>query len=163
MNGRLVAGVVGLVVFAFGLAGLLYPERVMHYAGFAVASTASLAQATAETRAIYGGLFVVLAMWIMYAAFMQSRQLLLFAATLFLGAAAGRLGGAYVAGSPGLWGWIGVIIETALGVALLAAALSVGRTEEWAVGSTVAPAGPGGDASSAPASSAPPTSGATTP
>lgn len=111
----------------------------MHFAGFAVAPTASVAQATAETRAVYGGLFVVLGVWIVYAALRGARQLLVLAGTLFLGAASGRLGGAYVAGSPGLWGWIGAVIEVALGVALLSASWSLGREEEWPVLATHTP------------------------
>lgn len=130
MNARLTAIVLGLIVVAFGIGALLFPERVMDYAGF-TASTARQSQATAETRALYGGLFVVLGGWILYAAARGSKQLLVLAGTLFLGAAGGRLGGAYVAGSPGVWGWIGAIVEVAMGLGLVGAAWSLGREEVW--------------------------------
>lgn len=162
MNGRFIAAVVGLIVLAFGLSGLLYPERVMEFAGFAVAPTASAAQATAEARAVYGGLFVVLGAWVVYAALRQSRQLLVLGGTLFLGAASGRLGGAYVAGSPGIWGWIGAIVEIALGVALLAAAWSLGREEEWpALAVPAQPSEGGRPIAAAPPRDVPPSSGTT--
>lgn len=149
MNGRLVGAVVGLIVVGFGLAAIAYPERVMQFAGFAVAPTASVAQATAEVRAIYGGIFVVLGMWIVIAALRQSRQLLVFSSTLFLGAASGRLGGAYLAGSPGVWGWIGAIVEVVLGAALLSAAWSLQRAEDWASRATLGQAGEESTAASA--------------
>ncbi|GIV03744.1 MAG: hypothetical protein KatS3mg077_1497 [Candidatus Binatia bacterium] len=155
MNARLTGIVLGSIVVVFGLGALLFPERVMDYAGFAVAPTASQAQATAETRALYGGLFVVLGGWILYAAASGSRQLLVLAGTLFLGAAAGRLGGAYVAGSPGVWGWIGAIVEVAVGLGLIGAAWSLGREESWGSqpATAVASATPAG-------STSPPTLGA---
>jgi hypothetical protein len=132
MNPRVTAALVGSIIVALGLAGLLYPERVMGLLGFTVPSSSRTAAAFGEVRATYGGLFVVMGVYTLLTAFDPAthRARLLFIGLMWLGAAAGRLFGAYVDGNPGLPGWLGVGFELVMGGALVAAAqTAVSRAE----------------------------------
>jgi len=132
VSGKVLASALGLLTVLFGVGALVFPQRVMDYAGFAVSSTASVAHATGEVRAVFGGLFVVLGAWILLAALREWRLVLGVCGSLFLGAAAGRLVGVYVEGVPGVGGWTGLLLEIGFGGGLLWSAWSLGRPgEEW--------------------------------
>jgi drug/metabolite transporter superfamily protein YnfA len=126
MNPRVVAIITGLITTALGLAGLLYPDRVMGVLGFAILNTANAAAVLGEVRATYGGLFVVLGVYTLLASMDPAahRSRLLFIGLLWLGACAGRLLGVNLNGSPGLPGWVAVALELLIGGALVATALT---------------------------------------
>jgi hypothetical protein len=125
MNARAVVGVVGAVTLLLGLLGLFRPEWTMNFLGYAVASNAAATFVRGEVRAVYGGLMVAAAVFTLLAApaprANQGRLLLL--ATLWLGAGAGRLFGAFADGNPGPFGWLSVMLELGGGSALLYASL----------------------------------------
>jgi drug/metabolite transporter superfamily protein YnfA len=122
MNPRGVAGIAGTIILALGLAGLLYPDRVMGLLGFAVLNPSSAAAALGEIRAIYGGLFVVMGVYTLLAVVdpFAHRARLRFVGLLWLGAVAGRLVGVSIDGSPGMPGWLSLGFELVIGGALLA-------------------------------------------
>jgi hypothetical protein len=121
MNARVVIGVVGAITVLLGLCGLFRPEWVMNLVGYAVASNSPATLVRGEIRAVYGGLMIAVGIFTLLAApaprANQGRLLLL--ALLWLGAAGGRLFGAFVDGSPGLFGWLFAVFELGLGGALL--------------------------------------------
>ncbi len=123
MNPRVVAIVTGAVTTAFGLAGLLYPDRVMGMLGFAILNTANAAAVMGEVRATYGGIFVVLGVYTLLIALDPAahRARLMFIGLLWLGACAGRLLGVNINGNPGLPGWGAAAFELLMGAALVAA------------------------------------------
>ena len=125
MNPRVVAIVAGVITTALGLAGLLYPDRVMGVLGFAILNSANTAAVMGEVRATYGGLFVVLGVYTFLSAMdpAAQRSRLLFIGLLWLGACAGRLLGVNINGNPGLPGWVAVALELVVGGALVAASL----------------------------------------
>src|SRR4051812_8516602 len=120
MNPRATAVVAGLIMIVLGIAGLLYPERVLGLLGFTVFNASHAAAAYGEVRATYGGLFLVMGIFTMLAAMDPgaNRARLLFVGLLWLGACAGRLFGVFVDGNPGLFGWLAVAFELAVGGAL---------------------------------------------
>jgi hypothetical protein len=123
MNSRVVTIVVGLIILVLGLAGLLYPERVLGFLGFTVLNPSSAAAALGEVRATYGGLFVVMGIFTVLAAMdpVAYRSRLLFIGFLWIGAGLGRLFGVFVDGNPGVFGWVGVMFELIMGGALVGA------------------------------------------
>lgn len=123
MNGRIVGGLVGLGILAFGLMGLFYPVQTMSFAGFSPASESMRAQAYGETRAIYGGVFTVLGVFAIFAASnpITHRRLLLLIAMVFYGVLIGRMVGISIDGNPGVFGWAGAALEVTTGSLLLAA------------------------------------------
>jgi hypothetical protein len=135
MNARIVTILVGLIILALGLLGLLDPEFAMkHILGVAVDPSRSANAVYGEVRATYGGLFVVMGVYTLLAALdpVAHRARLLFIGLLWLGACAGRLMGAYIDGNPGLPGWAGVAFELFMGGALVAAALLKPATAPFA-------------------------------
>jgi drug/metabolite transporter superfamily protein YnfA len=131
MNPRVVAIIAGVITTALGLAGLLYPDRVMGVLGFAILNSANTAAVMGEVRATYGGLFVVLGVYTLLTAMDPAahRSRLRFIGLLWLGACAGRLFGVNVNGNPGLPGWIALAFELLMGGALVAASLTVRPAE----------------------------------
>jgi hypothetical protein len=127
MNPRVTAIVAGLIMIALGTAGLLYPERVLGLLGFTVFNASHAAAAYGEVRATYGGLFLVMGVFTLMAAMdpAANRARLLFVGLLWLGACAGRLFGVFVDGNPGLFGWLAIVFELAVGGALCLASQSV--------------------------------------
>jgi len=121
MNPRAVAGVLGAVTAAMGLAGLVSPDRAMAFVGFAPSTEANRLLALGEARAVYGGLFTVLGAFTLWGAIDPpgKRSILLMASLLWLGLCAGRLLGASIDGGPGLVGWAAVVWEGVFGGALL--------------------------------------------
>ena len=134
MNPRVVAIVTGAITTALGLAGLLYPDRVMGMLGFAILNTANAAAVMGEVRATYGGIFVVLGVYTLLVALDPAahRSRLMFIGLLWLGACAGRLLGVNINGNPGLPGWGAVALELLVGGALVAASV-VARPAEATV------------------------------
>ena len=112
---------VGLIILALGAAALFSPERVMGFLGFAFASQASSAATLGEVRATYGGVFTVMGLLTVLAAInpAANRGRILFVGLLWLGACAGRVVGAFVDGSPGLFGWLSAAFELAVGMVLV--------------------------------------------
>ena len=115
--------VVGLIILALGGAALLSPERVMGLLGYTFASRTSSAATLGEVRATYGGVFTVMGLLTALAAInpVANRGRILFVGLLWLGACAGRVFGASVDGSPGLFGWLSAAFELAVGLALVVA------------------------------------------
>jgi len=126
MNPRAVTAVAGIVTLTFGVAGLIYPERVMGLLGFAILNPAQAAAVLGEVRATYGGLFTVIGIFTLLAALdpVAQRARILFIGTLWWGLCGGRLVGVNVDGSPGLPGWAAAIFELVAGAALVAASFS---------------------------------------
>jgi len=143
MNPRVVAIIAGVITTALGLAGLLYPDRVMGLLGFAILNSANTAAVMGEVRATYGGLFVVLGVYTFLSAMdpAAQRSRLLFIGLLWLGACAGRLLGVNINGNPGLPGWVAVALELVVGGALVAASL-IARPAEASLPVTSPPANP---------------------
>lgn len=129
MNSRIVTLIVGIVTLGLGLAGLLYPDRIMGVLGFTSASTSRPAAVLGEVRATYGGLFVVLGVYTLLAAreAWARRGRLVFIGLLWLGACGGRLLGVYLDGNPGLPGWAAVAFEFVMGGALVVASTRTPR------------------------------------
>jgi hypothetical protein len=130
MNARALVGVVGVVTLSLGLVGLFRPEWVMNFIGFAVASNAPATLVRGEVRAVYGGLMVAAGIFTLLAAPapLANKGRLLLLATLWLGAGAGRLFGAFVDGNPGLFGWLSLVLELGGGGTLLYASLFASET-----------------------------------
>lgn len=108
-----------------GLAGLLAPTTVMGSLGLALATPTAPAGTLGEIRATYGGVFTVMGVLTLQAAFNPSayRQRLLVVALAWLGAAGGRTVGVWVDGDPGLFGWLSLAFEVVLGSMVLLAAM----------------------------------------
>jgi len=130
MNARVTTIIVGVIILGLGLAGLLYPSRIMGLLGYAILSPSQSAAVLGEVRATYGGLFVVMGVYTLLAAVdpVAHRARLLFIGLLWLGACAGRLLGVSIDGGPGLPGWFAVVFELIIGGALLVAALMPSAT-----------------------------------
>jgi len=122
MNGRAVTAFIGLLTVGMGVIGLLYPLHVMDWVGFSPLMTKPSA-GTVETRAMYGGLFLVLGVFTLWAALSPRahRGELLLIACLWLGIFGGRMVGVSIEGSPGLLNTLGAIFELVVGCLLLAA------------------------------------------
>ena len=144
MNIRVVAALIGIVTVLFGALGLAYPERIMGTLGLATASEAARSAVLGEIRAVYGGLFLVLGLWTVYAAWQSahSRLLLSLLGSSWIGIAGGRALWAWIEGNPGLWSWTFFAFEVLCGGGLLAAAFAPGRdSEDWlAAGASGTPA-----------------------
>ena len=95
MDSRVTTAIAGTIIVLFGLAGLLYPGRVMGLLGFTVLNASQAAAALGEIRATYGGLFVVMGIFTILAAANPAahRARLLLIGFLWWGAGAGRLRG----------------------------------------------------------------------
>ena len=113
--------VAGLIILVLGGAGLSSPGRVMGLLGYTLASQATSAATLGEVRATYGGLFVVMGLLTTLAAVnpVANRGRILFVGLLWLGTCAGRVFGAWVDGSPGLFGWLSAAFELGVGLALV--------------------------------------------
>lgn len=122
-NARLIAAAVGGLTLVLGLLGLLYPDRMLGWLGFAVLSPSDAAGGLGEIRATYGGLFVVLGVLTLLAALDPPvhRDRLLLVGLLWLGVAGGRALGVVVDGNPGLFGWIYLGVEVVIGGAMVVA------------------------------------------
>jgi hypothetical protein len=121
MNPRITTIIIGSIILLLGLAGLLYPGRVMGLLGFIPANASSSAAVFGEVRATYGGIFVVMGVFTLLAASdpAAQRARLLFIGLLWLGACAGRLLSMSVDGNPGLPGWLAAVFELIVGGALM--------------------------------------------
>jgi uncharacterized protein DUF4345 len=131
MNGRVVTAAIGVLTVAFGLAGLIYPLHVMDWVGFSPLMTKPNA-GTVEARAVYGGLFLVLGVFTLWAATSPRghRSELLLIACLWLGLFGGRMVGVSIEGSPGLLNTLGALFELVVGCLLLAAPFLNGGAQE---------------------------------
>jgi hypothetical protein len=118
---RVIVAVVGVVTLLLGVAGLLRPEWVMNFVGYAVASDAPATLVRGEIRAVYGGLMIAAGVLTLLAApaprVNQGKLVLL--GLLWVGTGCGRLFGVFVDGNPGVIGWLAVVLELGGGAALL--------------------------------------------
>jgi len=123
MNARVATVLTGSIILLLGLAALFYPERAMGVLGFAIPATERGNSVLGEVRATYGGIFVVMGVYTLLATAdpWAHRARLLFIGLMWLGACAGRLLGVYLDGNPGIFGWLGVVFELAIGGTLVAA------------------------------------------
>lgn len=151
MNPQVITILAGIVTTALGVAGLLYPDRVMGMLGFAILNTANAAAVMGEVRATYGGLFVVLGVYTLLTAMDPAahRSRLRFIGLLWLGACAGRLVGVNLNGNPGLPGWLAVGFELLVGGALVAVSL-IARPTEASPSAQIVPAPPPAPATAPP-------------
>ena len=123
MNARVVVATIGLLTLVFGIAGLTMPTTVMEWVGFAEYAPTTH-QGAIETRAVYGGAVIVLgafSLWFATAPRAHRGELVLIA-FFWLGLFGGRMVGVSIDGSPGLFNWLGAILELTVGSLLLAAA-----------------------------------------
>jgi len=123
MNARVVVATIGLLTLVFGIAGLTMPTTVMEWVGFAEYAPTTH-QGAIETRAVYGGAVIVLGaftLWFATAPRAHRGELVLIA-FFWLGLFGGRMVGVSIDGSPGLFNWLGAILELTVGSLLLAAA-----------------------------------------
>jgi Domain of unknown function (DUF4345) len=123
MNARVVVATIGLLTLVFGIAGLTVPTTVMQWVGLAEYAPTTH-QGAIEVRAVYGGAFTVLGaftLWFATAPRAHRGELVLIA-FLWLGLFGGRMVGVSIDGSPGLFNWLGAILELTVGCLLLAAA-----------------------------------------
>jgi Domain of unknown function (DUF4345) len=129
MNARIVVAVVGAVTLVLGIAGLVYPDRVMQVVGFYYQNPPNVAGTLGEVRAVYGGMLIVAAVFTLLAVpdprAHQGRLLLL--GFLWIGTGSGRLLGVFVDGNPGIIGWLSVVAELGGGAALIVASQTAGR------------------------------------
>ena len=121
MSPRIATVVVGLVSVVLGLAGLIYPERVIGLLGFTIQNASHSAAALGEVRATYGGIFLVLGVFTLIAAPSpwNQRARLVSLSCIWLGACGARLFGVWVDGNPGIIGWLSAAFEIAMGGMLL--------------------------------------------
>jgi hypothetical protein len=131
MSGRGMTAFIGVITVAMGVVGLAYPLHVMDWVGFSPLMTKPNA-GTVEARAIYGGLFLVLGVFTLWAATnpRAHRRELLLIACLWLGLFGGRMVGVSIEGSPGLLNTLGAVFEVVVGCLLLAAPYLSGPEEE---------------------------------
>ncbi len=141
MNGRAVTVFIGIITVALGIIALTYPLVVMEWVGFLPLPTRPNA-GSVEARATYGGLFLVLGVFTLWAATSPRahRRELLLIACLWLGMFAGRMVGVSIEGSPGLLNTLMAVFEVVIGCLLLAAPYLGGAEEEPAVPASSEPA-----------------------
>ncbi|MBI3783903.1 MAG: DUF4345 domain-containing protein [Deltaproteobacteria bacterium] len=153
MNPRVLTAFAGTVTLALGVAGLLYPDRVMGVLGFGIVNAAAASAVLGEVRATYGGVFAVMGIFTLLSVLdpAANRNRLMFIACMWFGACGGRLLGTSIEGSPGVFGWLSAAFELLMGSALMAAAW-LPRRDPSAQQSTYIPP-----------PAVPPTSSATTP
>jgi len=141
MNARVIVAVVGVVTLLLGIAGLVYPEEVMRFVGYAYPNPPNLPGTRGEVRALYGGLMIAAGVLTLLAVpspqANQGRLLLL--GLLWLGAGGGRVFGVFMDGNPGLIGWLSVVAELGGGGALLFASQFAARSVPTAPGGSEAP------------------------
>lgn len=132
MNGRVLTAAIGVLTAALGLFGVIYPLHVMDWVGFSPLMTKPNA-GTVEARAIFGGLFLVLGTFTLWAATSprSHRRELFLIACLWLGLFGGRMVGVSIEGSPGLLNTLRAVGELLVGCLLLAAPY-LGTSEEAA-------------------------------
>lgn len=131
MSGRGMTAFIGVVTVAMGILGLSYPLPVMEWVGFSPLQTKPSA-GPVEARAVYGGMFLVLGIFTLWAATdpRAHRRELLLIGCLWLGLFGGRMVGVSIEGNPGLQNTLGAVFELLVGCLLLAAPYLSGAAEE---------------------------------
>jgi hypothetical protein len=129
MSSRTILAIVGAVLVAMGVGGLLNPGLILWWIGFQIATSSAPAYSLGEVRAVYGGLFAVIGIFTMISAIdpAANRGRLVALGCCWLGLGAGRLLGAMIDGDPGLWGWTFIVLELAAGALVVTLALFAGE------------------------------------
>lgn len=143
MNPSVLAAIPGVLSILLGSAALAMPQVVLNTLGFVVANQTTPAGALGEIRGTFGGLFVVLGIATLQAAFRPfvHKSRLWFIAFLWLGVAAGRAFSISLDGDPGLFGWGSLAFEAIMSLLVfLAAAMAVPDVEPAAPPVPVDPA-----------------------
>ncbi len=125
MNPKIASALVGVFSLLIGLTALLFTDFAMaHLLGFAVAPSWAATTVHGEVRAVYGGILIVAGIVTLLASSdpPAARERLLLLGLLWLGACAARLYSAFVEGNPGIFGWLSVVIELAMGSVLIVSA-----------------------------------------
>ncbi len=122
MNGRAIAAVIGVITLILGGLGIAYPREVLQWVGFDLLATNPQA-GLAEARAVYGGLFLVVGFFTVWAATSPRahRGELTLLGCLWLGLFVGRMVGVSIDGSPGLLNTVAAVLEAIMGGLLIAA------------------------------------------
>ena len=122
MNGRAIAAIIGVITLILGGVGIAYPREVLQWVGFDLI-TANPQAGLAEARAVYGGLFLVLGIFTLWAATSPRahRGELTLLGSLWLGLFAGRMVGVSIDGNPGLLNTVAAVLEATTGGLLIAA------------------------------------------
>ena len=123
MRPTVIAVALGLLTVAFACVGLLNPGLVIGFVGYGFISTSKQVAVLSEVRAVYGGLFLVVGLYTLFAGFNPSahRSRLLFIGLMWLGLCSGRILGISIDGSPGFNGWASAVLELLMGTGLLVA------------------------------------------
>jgi hypothetical protein len=122
MNGRAIAAVIGVITLILGGMGIAYPREVLQWVGFDLLSTNPQA-GLAEARAVYGGLFLAMGVFTVWAATSPRahRGELTLLGCLWLGLFVGRMVGVSIDGNPGLLNTVAAVLEAIIGSLLIAA------------------------------------------
>lgn len=128
MNPRIAGWIGSALTLLGGVFALLSPEQALPWLGFRAVEP--LAWTLGEVRATYGALFVVLGAFGVHAALdpPARRSRLIMIGGLWWSVAAGRALGAWIDGSPGMFAWIYLACEVALGGLFVVAATASDRT-----------------------------------
>ena len=122
MNGRAIAAVIGVITLILGGMGIAYPREVLQWVGFDLLSTNPQA-GLAEARAVYGGFFLMMGVFTVWAATSPRahRGELTLLGCLWLGLFVGRMVGVSIDGNPGLLNTVAAALEAIIGGLLIAA------------------------------------------
>lgn len=131
MNGRAVTAIIGVITLFLGGYGISQPREVLQWVGLDLLTTNPQA-GLAEARAVYGGLFLVLGIFTLWAATSPRRHhaVLVLIGCLWLGLFAGRMTSVTIEGNAGLLNTIAAVFEAIIGALLLAAPYLVDREDE---------------------------------
>lgn len=122
MNGRVVTAIIGVITLILGGYGISYPQRVLQWVGLDTL-TSNPQAGLAEARAVYGGFFIVLGIFTLWAAIdpRRHRGQLTLLGCLWLGLFAGRMAGIVIDGNSGILNNLAAAFEAIIGGLLLAA------------------------------------------
>src|SRR5438128_1026752 len=121
MSARTWIALLGAILTGIGIVGLLDPNFIVWWVGYAIANPTATAAVLGEVRAMYGGLLTVIGVFTMLSARDPAahRGRLVALGCCWLGLAGGRALGAWLDGSPGVLGWGLLVLEIAAGAAVV--------------------------------------------
>ena len=126
MSARAWIALVGAILTGIGIVGLVDPSFIVWWFGYAIANPTTTAAVLGEVRAVYGGLFAVIGVFTMLSAIDPAahRERLVALGCCWLGLAGGRALGAWLDGSPGVFGWGLLVLEVVAGGVVVGLALA---------------------------------------